>query len=305
MQLISWVKKHTFISLLLFVVCIVLIVKYSTNFPQPLMMQSSISSAPSFGYRDSFANSKISGEMAQDITTGMMVPPDQDFAPIPNNQRMVVSNSFLSLLVKNVVDTRDNILDFVTTQGGYMVSSSTSNPQEQANATITIRIPSKSLESALAFFRQQAIKVVSEELTGTDVTDEFVDIETRIAQLDLTKSKMNELLDKAQEVSDLMNINSQISAIQQQIDSLKGRQLSLSQNAALSKITVYLSTDELSLPYAPENPFRPEVIVKLAIRSLLTHLQTIASYIIWIGVYAVVWIPMALVAFFLYRRFNR
>jgi hypothetical protein len=300
----NWILKNKIIFILFFAVGVVLVLKITTNFPSKrLSLSSTAQMGSSEAYMEPYANSKMSLGLARDSAS--IVPPmEPDAPPVAGMPRMVVQNSYLSLLVKSVVDTKNAINDYVSSKGGYMVSSSTSNPQDQATATITFRIPSDTLTDVLHFFRQQAVKVVSEELTGNDVTDEYVDIDTRIAQLEQTKARMNELLEDAREVSDLVNITSQITNIQQQIDSLKGRQQSLAQNAELSKVTVYLSTDELALPYAPENPFRPEVIVKLAIRSLLSNLQQLAALVIWVGVYSIIWLPLLIIGYLLYRRFN-
>lgn len=304
MNLVSWIKKNPAVTIIIAIVLFVLF-KFSTNLPQRnTLMPSSIESIRSFDYADSYAGQTISKEITQNAI-GSMPLSQPDAPPTLTSQRMVVTNSYLSLLVINVVETRDRLQQHVDSLGGYMVSSSTSNPNEQANATITFRIPSNNLPQTLEFFRLQAVKVVSEKLTGTDVTDEYVDIDTRIVQLEQTKTKMKELLNKATEVSDLVNITSQITNIQQQIDSLKGKQIALSQNAQLSKITVYLSTDELALPYAPENPFRPDVIFKLAVRSLLTKLQEVASLLIWVTVYSVIWLPILIIGFIVYRWFNK
>ena len=55
---------------------------------------------------------------------------------------------------------------------------------------------------------------------------------------------------------------------QSQIDSYKGQQDALKKNAQLAKLTIYLSTDEIALPYAPSETFRPQIIFKLAVRGI-------------------------------------
>ena len=110
-------------------------------------------------------------------------------------------------------------------------------------------------------------------------------------------------MDRAAEISDLIKIQKELINLQSQIDSLIGQKLYLEKSAELSKITLYLSTDELSLPYSPSEPWRPTVIFKLAIRSLIANLRSVASTTIWIAVYSVIWIPALLIILFVWKKY--
>ncbi len=81
--------------------------------------------------------------------------------------------------------------------------------------------------------------------------------------------------------------------------------MSLEQNAKLAKLTIYLSTDEIALPYAPSETFRPTVVFKLAVRSLVGSLRDIATLAIWVVVYSVIWIPALILFKFIKRRFPK
>jgi len=73
-------------------------------------------------------------------------------------------------------------------------------------------------------------------------------------------------------------------------------------------ITIYLSTDELGLPYAPSQAWRPEVIFKQAVRSLLLNARSVANLGIWVVVYipalVFVWVAWVLVKRFVFKRKN-
>jgi hypothetical protein len=185
-----------------------------------------------------------------------------------------------------------------------MVISSVANPQDAPTGTVVVRIPSTQLNQALDYFHSLSIKVVSENLDGTDVTDQYVDTEARITTLEKTKAKYESILDSAHEISDITNLTQQILQIQSQIDSLKGQQDALTKNAQLAKITIYLSTDEIALPYAPSETFRPAVIFKLAVRSLISQLRAVATWFIWIAVYGVIWIPALILFVWAYRKWG-
>jgi hypothetical protein len=231
---------------------------------------------------------------------GLPVIPDRDYAPQADaTNRLVIQESNLSLLVKDVVEVRNKILEFTNSKGGYMVNASTSNPQDKPTGTVVIRIPSDKLQESLDHFHSLSIKVVSENLIGTDVTDRYVDIDKRISQIESTMTRLEEILDSATEVSDITNLTQQILYYQEQIDSLRCQQQSLEKNAELAKLTIYLSTDEIALPYTPSDTFRPQIIFKLAVRSLVSSLRDFAELAIWAGVYSVIWIPALLLYIFI------
>lgn len=211
------------------------------------------------------------------------------------DQRLVVQNSNLSLLVKDVRQSGDSVLSFAKQSGGFMVSTSYSRPTESPFATITVRIPTTHFDQAMEYLRSLAIKVTNENLVGEDVTEQYIDIDERIRTYERTKQKFESILDSAITTQELLNVQRELINIQTQIDNLKGQKQALEQNVALTKITVFLSTDELALPYTPDKTFRPDVVFKLAVRSLLNSLRIIGEGAIWVVVYAIIWVPALLI----------
>lgn len=216
-------------------------------------------------------------------------------ADVPSSDRLVVQNSNLSLVVDDVRSTGDRIVKHVVDNGGFMVTTSYNRPEESPFATITLRIPSARLNETLEFFRAQAIKVTNENQVGEDITDQYVDIEARLETLEQVKAKFEGILGSATQVQDILTVQREIINTQTQIDNLKGQKKALEENASFSKVTVYLSTDELSLPYTPDDKFRPQVVFKLAVRSLLNTLRLVGEAAIWFVVYAVLWVPVVFI----------
>lgn len=294
-KIIVWVKNHKLTSLL-FIVLFYFIAQsqISTNqmrTPSPDYSAQKSSSAQDMGLsmEDSAAPSSVSRSETNTAS----------------QKRMVVSDSYVSLVVSKVEESHRQILKKAQELGGFMINSLVDNPQENANASLTIRIPSDKLETALSYFKSLAVKVVTENLTGEDVTNQYTDINARLKTLDQTKVIFENMLGKATLVPDILNIQQEIIKIQDQIDSLKGQTKYLEENSSMAKITVYLSTDELSLPYAPLDSWRPEQIMKEAVRSMISTFRIIVGLLIWIGVYAIIWIPALIIFIFVKRRFAK
>ncbi len=215
---------------------------------------------------------------------------------------MVIQNSSISLLVSDVRETGEKIVSYAKNVGGFMAQSSYSRPDESAFATITVRVPKSRFDEAMAYYRSLSIKVTNEMLIGEDVTEEYVNIEERLETLEKTKAKFEEILDQASEVEDILQVTRELTNLQYQIDALIGQKESIEKNVELTKITLYLSTDELSLPYTPDDKFRPNVVFKLAVRSLVKSLIGAGKALIWVGVYSVIWLPILVVIFLVRKR---
>ena len=223
---------------------------------------------------------------------GFIPPVNNGIAPTDSSDRMVIKESTLSLMVKDVAESIKTIQTATEKSGGYLINSHLSKPQESGSGSISVRVPESKLTGALAEFRKAGLRVIDEYISGNDVTDQYVDLEARLATLNKTKTKFEQILEQTVQVQDLLNVQRELVNLQQQIDSIKGQQQYLAQSAKLSKVTVYLSTDEFSLPYSPADPWRPNVVFKLAVRSLVSALRGIGTAAIWIGVYSPIWAPI-------------
>jgi hypothetical protein len=298
MPVVQWVRHNKLSSVLLVILCGVGVSAIPTLKRQSSFMGESVSVA-NYAARDSVSPVMMKSAIGGGAGT-LITPPDiAPQAAAPN--RLTIQESNVSLLVGDVTKTRDDVIAKAQSFGGYMVSSDTSNPGETPNATVIVRVPAEKLKDMLALLKGMAIKVVSENLSGYDVTDQYVDVDKRIALLEKTKAKFMTILDSAKEISDITNLNREIITIQEQIDSYKGSQDALAKNADLARLTVYLSTDEIALPYAPDTTWRPTVIFKLAVRQLVTDLRGIGTNAIWVLVYGVIWIPTLVIAWFVWK----
>lgn len=299
-KIIDWVKKNKLSTVLLLIFFFILIKNKLISFYQT-NQYSSYPSKTDLSYQS--APLSKSGNLRTRGFSESVSLPQPEFSPTTNlSNRMIIKDSYLSLLVENVSRSQEIIIKKVQQLGGYMVSSNIDNPQDTAAATLTVRVPAKKMEQALKYFRQLAIKVISENLSGQDVTDQYVDNEARLSTLMKTKAKFEEILEKATKIEDILNVQREIINLQSQIDAIKGQQQYLEQSANLARITLYLSTDELSLPYAPKELWRPKVIFKQAVRSLISNLRNLGTLIIWAVVYSVIWIPLLTTAFYIYRK---
>lgn len=285
----NWIKSHKLIVGLLFIIGFLL---YQGNLQSFLPSGGQISLPPA-------TNTAPRGGPA--TAEFVPSPAKSEVTPTTQDSRLVARESTLSLVVADVIKTGDKIVIFAKEDGGYMVQTSYSRPDQSPFATISVRVPAEKLDEVLSFIRSLGQKIISENIKGVDVTEDYVDIKSRLDTLTKAQAKLQEILGRATSPTDVLEVQKALLNIQQQMDSLTGQKQALAESARLTKISIYLSTDELALPYTPDTVFRPNVVFKQAVRSFLNTIRVLGELLIWVVVY----LPLIIVVIVIYRLYKR
>jgi hypothetical protein len=147
--------------------------------------------------------------------------------------------------------------------------------------------------------RALAVKVQSETSSGQDVSDEYVDLQARLTNLEATAARIRELLKEAKDVDEALQVNLKLSEVESEIEQIKGRMQYLKDRSAFSTIVVNLQPDVLEpAPVA----WQPGKTLEAAADSAGTLLRGLVDAAIWLIVaYGPILIPLALVLWFIVR----
>lgn len=213
--------------------------------------------------------------------------------------RMVVKNASLSIVVEEPVATMDLISSLAESLGGYVVSSYLYQVQldsglEIPQASITIRVPAEYLDQALDEIKSGAGQVLSEQVSGQDVTQEYTDLESRLRNLQRAEEQLGEILEMSYETEDVLRVYNQLVDIREQIEVIKGQMQYYEQSVALSSISIDIQANEAVQPLKIGN-WQPVGVAKKAIQALINTFKVFANSLIWIGLYI---LPVALVLYF-------
>ena len=154
---------------------------------------------------------------------------NQNTADIQLQDRILIYQAYLDLVVHEPDSLRQPLANIATKYGGYIVKFS----PEYAS----LRVESKSLNQALTEFELLG-KVKNKRITGEDVTEFYQDAQIRLENAEKTRKRYLELLDKAQNVEEILKIEKELARINEQIDLLKGKIKAIDQQAALSLIEI-------------------------------------------------------------------
>ncbi|HEV7768018.1 MAG TPA: DUF4349 domain-containing protein [Thermoanaerobaculia bacterium] len=242
----------------------------------------------------SSTDSAVPEAAAADASQGRMAGSPASTVPespaTPKVPRMIVRTAEMRITVADTTKTVDAVTKAVEAMGGFVSGSNVWREGELLRATLKLRVPADKLTSTLASIRRLAKRVDTETIASDDVSQEFVDLESQVRNLEATENELRELLivarQNSKKAADVLEVHEQLTIIRGQIEQAKGRMRYLSQVAAMSSISLEVIPDAIAQPVV-EPGWAPLVIVKDALRSLVGTLQWLATVAIWVILYIV------------------
>jgi hypothetical protein len=203
-------------------------------------------------------------------------------------QPMIVRTADVRIVVADTSKIVEAITKSAEASGGYVSGSNIWREGELLRAKLTLRVPADKLTSTLAAIRAMAKRVENETVSSEDVSQEYVDLESQLRNLEATEGELRELLKVARvnskRATEVLEVHQQLTMIRGQIEQAKGRMRYLSQVAAMSAVNVEVVPDAMAKPVV-EAGWQPLVIVKDASRALIVLLQEVVTVAIWFTVY--------------------
>jgi hypothetical protein len=228
-----------------------------------------------------------------------------------SQDRLVIRNANLTLVVTDPTASVEAITKLAEDMGGFVVSSYLyetaygTGDLTTTQGTITVRVPADQLDMALDSIKAGATEVRSENISGEDVTQQYVDLESRLRNLEAAEEQLQEIMGSATTTEDVMMVYNQLVQVRGEIESVKGQMQYFEQSARLSAITIELIPDAAAQPLQIAG-WRPEGTAKAAVEALIQALQFIAEA----GIWAVICVlPIGLIlgvpAYFIIRAIRR
>jgi hypothetical protein len=147
--------------------------------------------------------------------------------------------------------------------GGFVVSSTTGG-EESRRGSVVLRVPSDRFEEAMARLRGLG-STRGERISGEDVSQEFVDLEARLRNLEAQQAVLLRLFDQAATVTDTIRVQRELSGVQLQVEEIQGRLRYLRDQTSLATITVALAEEGSAAPGAFDNALDRAVDGSLAV----------------------------------------
>ncbi|MEV7339273.1 DUF4349 domain-containing protein [Streptomyces sp. NPDC093544] len=153
----------------------------------------------------------------------------------------IIRTASLTVQVKNVPDALDQARTSTANAGGFVGDETTTRDEEGNERTrVVLRVPTDQYDEVLADMEGTG-KLLERTAKAQDVTDQVVDVESRIKTQRASVARIRELMDQATKLSDVVTLEGELSTRQADLESLLAQQASLEDRTSLATITLTLS----------------------------------------------------------------
>jgi len=184
----------------------------------------------------------VKGNVSQEVTQKIKVEPEKVKHEVINKK--IIKDGRLGLQVDNLESAKQKIDSLVKSAGGYYANENLKNSDNQSGYELVIRIPVVNFERFVGSAEKGSSKILYKEIQARDVTEEFVDLNTRINSKRNSLARYNEIMKKANSVKDIIEIEESIRVLQEEIESTQGRLRYLNDCVDFSTLNMTLSTQK-------------------------------------------------------------
>jgi hypothetical protein len=201
-------------------------------------------------------------------------------------ERLIIRNASLDIVVRDTEDAVDQVDALAEELGGFVIESNLNEYQQGMRAYLRLRVPAESLDTALERIRDLAMEVRRENVSGQDVTEEYVDLQSRMRHLEATEERLLTFMAEAEDTEAALEVYDRLQTIQADIEQVKGRMQYLEESAAMATITLDITPSELAQPIQVGG-WQPRGTLRNAFESLIRVFQFLVDALIVIIVLVV------------------
>ncbi|MFJ9082382.1 DUF4349 domain-containing protein [Streptomyces sp. NPDC102384] len=166
----------------------------------------------------------------------------------------IIRTAHLSVRVKDVPDALDRARTAAEDAGGLVGDETTDRDGHgHERSRVTLRVPQESYEDVLDQLAGSG-RLLERNVTAKDVTDQVVDVESRIKSQRASVARVRELMDRAEKLSDVVTLEGELGTRQSELEALLAQQDSLKDRTSLATITLRLTETPPATPAADDDP---------------------------------------------------
>jgi hypothetical protein len=166
----------------------------------------------------------------------------------------IIRTATLTVQVKDVPKALDEARATTENAGGYVGDETTVRDEDGAERTkVVLRVPVEKYDDVLAAL-QGAGKLLERTAKAQDVTDQVVDVDSRIASQRASVARVRELMDRATQLSDVVTLEGELSSREADLEALLAQQASLKDRTSLATVTLTLSQKPVAPAAEDDDP---------------------------------------------------
>lgn len=155
---------------------------------------------------------------------------------LPPDERSIIYTGHISVEPANVNEAADAAIAAARTAGGVVGGDNRTSAGDRAEATVTLRVPSARFGDVMTSLGKLG-KELNREVKTEDVTEQVVDVQSRVATAQASVERVRALLARATTLGEIVSLESEVAKREAELESLKARLNKLTSLTALSTIT--------------------------------------------------------------------
>ena len=242
------------------------------------------SSASKSSYDDyEYETEYIEEEYTEEAVEEYDSSPDAEMLDESASNRKLIRNVSMDVETEQFDELIGQIEEKTKALGGYIEDSYTYNGRsyrsnDTKNANLTIRIPSVRLDEFLSAVSDQS-NVTSKNETVTDVTLQYVDLESHKKALEAEQERLLEMIEQAETVEDMITIESRLSEVRYQLESQESQLRTFDNQIQYSTVCLIIAEVEKYTPVAERTFF--EKISDGFTDNLAGVAEDLVNFVIW------------------------
>ena len=153
-------------------------------------------------------------------------------------EKKIIKNSYLRFETKDLEKTYTNILNQIKEAKGYIQNDESGKGYSEYKRTLIVRVPNTSFQNVIDKISEEVSYFDTKRISARDVTEEFIDLEARLKAKKTLENRYLELLNKAKNVKEILEIERELSTIREEIEAKEGRLKYLQNQVSYSTITI-------------------------------------------------------------------
>lgn len=187
-------------------------------------------------YDGSYSRNEVMGEAAYDG--------DYGGASTASVERKTITTISMTIQVDDAAEVVDEISAMAAASGGYVSGSNVYDSYYGSDSGkegyVTVRIPESEYPSFIEDVEALG-EVTSKSVNAQDVTEEYIDVSARLENLERQEARLQEILNMAETVEDVLSVEKELGRVRGEIESLTGRLNYLDDRIEFSTITIHVT----------------------------------------------------------------
>lgn len=235
------------------------------------------------------------------VTATPPPPPSSENEIIENLEieTKLIKTASITIELKDYEENKFLIDTMVSKYSGYISGENEIRNDMMINNNLIIRVPCENFDNLIENIISISTKVDSKLISVEDVTDQYVDVYTRLQTKKLVEQQYLEILKKAYTITDILNVTEHIRQIREEIDAKEGELKYLDNQVSLSTINLYIY-ENVSPDVVKKNNFW-----KRLINSLEKGWNGILIFILGLFQIWPVWLIFSIILFFVIKKIRK